>query len=64
MRGDVALGLGDGDPSLQAIDIKLFVSTFADESAVRSAWAETMRRSPLAATLAKAATLTTKLVIV
>lgn len=58
------LGLGDGDPSLQAIDVKVFASTFADESAVRSAWAETLRRSPLAATLAKAATLTTRLAIV
>ncbi|MBL8753039.1 MAG: OsmC family protein [Planctomycetes bacterium] len=58
------LGLGDGDPGFAAIDLKLFVSTFADETAVRATWAETLRRSPLAATLAKAVTLTTKLAIV
>ncbi len=58
------LGLGDGDPSFAAIDLKLFVSTFADEAAVRAVWAATLRRSPLAATLAKVAALTVKLAIV
>lgn len=58
------LGLGDGDPSFEAIDIKLFASTFADEDRVREVWADTVRHSPLAATLAKAAALTTKIAIV
>jgi TusA-related sulfurtransferase len=58
------LGLSDGDPSLAAIDVKLFASTFADEDQVQEIWADTVRRSPLAATLAKAAELTTKIAIV
>ena len=58
------LGLGEGDPGFAAIDLKLFVSTFADEAAVQATWADTLRRSPLAATLAKAAALTTRLSIV
>lgn len=58
------LGLGDGDPALAAIEIKLFASTFADEARVRAVWAETLRRSPLAATLAKAAQFTATLAIV
>lgn len=58
------LALGDGDPAFAAIDIKVFASTFADEARVRAVWAETLRRSPLAATLAKATSFTTKLAIV
>ena len=58
------VGLSDGDPSLAAVDVKLFASTFAAEERVREIWAETVRRSPLAATLAKATVLTTKIAIV
>ena len=58
------LGLSDGDPSLAAVDIKLFASTFADEDRVQAIWNETVRRSPLARTLAKATELTTKIAIV
>lgn len=58
------LGTGDGDPSFAAIDLKLFVSTFADEAAVRATWAATLRRSPMAATLAKVTAFTARLTIV
>lgn len=58
------LGLGDGDPALAVVEIKTFVSTFEDESRVRQVWAETVRRSPLAATMAKAAEFTVALAIV
>ncbi len=58
------LGLSDGDPSLAAIDVKLFASTFDDEARVRAVWDDTLRRSPLYATLQKATALTAKLAIV
>ncbi|MEZ5962823.1 MAG: OsmC family protein [Planctomycetota bacterium] len=58
------LGLGDGDPAFASVEIKAFASTFDDEARVREAWAETVRRSPLAATMAKATAFTTKLAIV
>jgi hypothetical protein len=48
------LGLEEGDPSFASIEIKLFVSTFDDETKVRAAWDRTVCRSPLAATLKKA----------
>ncbi|MCB9881781.1 MAG: OsmC family protein [Planctomycetes bacterium] len=58
------VGLGEGDPAFSHIDVKLYASTFDDESRVRDVWAETLRRSPLAATLGKACTLDAKLAIV
>ena len=58
------LGLTDGDPSLAAIELKLFASTFADADQVRGVWDAVLARSPLATTLARAATLEAKLAIV
>lgn len=58
------LGLSDGDPSFAAIEIKLFASTFDDAAKVRETWREVVRRSPLAATLARAVELTTDIAIV
>lgn len=58
------LGLTEGDPAFASIDVKLFASTFDDETRVRSVWQETVRRSPLAATLKKATELTTTIAIV
>lgn len=58
------LGLSDGDPSLAALELKLFASTFADEDQVRAAWESVVARSPLVCTLKKAADLTVKLAIV
>ncbi|MEZ5988378.1 MAG: OsmC family protein [Planctomycetota bacterium] len=58
------LGVADGDPSFAAIEVKVFASTFDDAERVRAVWDETVRRSPLAATLGKATALTTRLAIV
>lgn len=58
------LGIGEGDPSLASIELKLFVSSFADEARLRAVWAETLRRSPLAATFARATELTARMAIV
>jgi TusA-related sulfurtransferase len=58
------LGLSDGDPAFAAIEVKLFASTFDDPDRVRAVWQETVKRSPLAATLARATELTTKIAIV
>lgn len=58
------LGLEAGDPSITAIEMKCFASTFDDEEKVKSAWQRTLYRSPLVATLKKAVNLQMKLVIV
>lgn len=58
------LGLADGDPSLAAVQIKAFVSSFDDEARLRAVWDGVVRRSPLAATLAKACALELRLSIV
>ncbi len=58
------LGLEAGDPSVKTIELKCFASTFADEDQVAAAWQRTLDRSPLVATLQKAADLQIKLVIV
>lgn len=58
------MGLEDGDPSIKKIELKCFASTFDDEQKVKSAWQETIDRSPIAATLKKAANLELKLVFV
>ncbi len=55
------LGLEEGDPSLEVVKVKVFASTLDDEARVRAAWDEVLRRSPLAATLAKATRLETQL---
>ncbi len=58
------MGLEEGDPAVQRIELKCFASTFADEAEVEAAWQRTLRRSPLVATLAKAVVIETKLVMV
>ena len=49
------LGLSDGDPAVAAVVVKVFASTLDDEARVRAVWEEVRARSPVAATLAKAA---------
>ncbi len=58
------LGLSEGDPSFASIEVKLFASTFADPVRVREVWEETVRRSPIAATLKKATNLTAALAVI
>jgi TusA-related sulfurtransferase len=58
------LGLSDGDPSLAAIAVKLFASTFADAAQVQEVWDTVLARSPLATTLARATELEARLAIV
>ena len=58
------LGLEDGDPGIREIQLKCFASTFDDEEKVHQAWATTVSRSPLFATLAKATDIQSKLVII
>ena len=57
------LGLEEGDPSFESIEIKCFVSSFDHEEKVREAWRRTQERSPLFATLRKAADINIKLAI-
>ena len=58
------LGLEEGDPSVKAVELKCFASTFDNEEKVKEAWQRTVDRSPLAATLQKAVELQLKLVII
>lgn len=58
------MGLEEGDPSVAAIELKCFASTFDDEEKVRDAWERTVSRSPVAATLTKAVDLKIKLALV
>ena len=58
------MGLEEGDPSIKSVEVKCFASTFEDAQKVEAAWQRGIGRSPLAATLKKAATLSFKLVIV
>jgi len=58
------LGLESGDPGLARVELRCFATTFADEPDVRAVWQRAVDRSPLAATLRKAAELDLKLVIV
>ncbi len=58
------LGIEDGDPSLERIDLKCFASTFDDEERVKAVWKRTVDRSPIAATLSKAVELNLKLALV
>jgi hypothetical protein len=47
----------EGEPHLASIALKVYASTFADRQAVENAWAEAMRRSPLATTFRKCLTI-------
>lgn len=58
------MGIEEGDPSVQSIEVKCFASTFDDEDRVHAAWNRTAARSPLVATLHKSTRLTLKLSIV
>jgi uncharacterized OsmC-like protein len=58
------LGLEDGDPSFASIEMKLFVSSFEDEAKLKEVWNRTLKRSPVAATLAKSVDLKIKFSIV
>ncbi len=57
------LGLDEGDPSLREARLRCFATSFDDDARVQEAWDRAVARSPIAATLAKAAPLELKLVI-
>ncbi|GAB6127246.1 OsmC family protein [Humidesulfovibrio idahonensis] len=58
------MGLEEGDPSFAEIDVKCYASTMDDEDAARKAFETIVARSPIAATLKKAANLTIKFAVV
>jgi hypothetical protein len=58
------LGLQEGDPSFQKIEVKCFASTMEAEGRVRDAWERTVLHSPIASTLKRAVDLDLKLAIV
>jgi uncharacterized OsmC-like protein len=58
------LGIEEGDPSLASVTVKCFVSSMDEEARLRAVWQQTVARSPIAATLAKAVELETKLMVV
>ncbi|MFH2000690.1 MAG: OsmC family protein [Planctomycetota bacterium] len=58
------IGIEDGDPSFESIELKCFASSFDNEDEVKKAWERTLARSPLAATLKKAMQFEARLAIV
>lgn len=58
------MGLEEGDPSFAGIEVKCFASTMDDETKVRRVWEQTVARSSIAATLAKAVDLNIKFAVV
>ena len=58
------VGLEDGDPSIAKIELTVFVTSASAESDLRAEFDETLRRSPLFATLAKACTITPRLAVI
>jgi len=58
------LGIEEGDPSFQSIEVKCFASTVDNAERVQAAWQRTLDCSPLARTLKKAVQLEGKLAIV
>lgn len=58
------MGLEDGDPSFAEIEVKCYASTMDDEALARKAFETVVARSPIAATLAKAASLNVKFSVV
>lgn len=58
------LGLEDGDPSFAEIEVKCYASTMDEEARVRALFETVVARSPIAATLAKAAQLNVKFAVV
>jgi uncharacterized OsmC-like protein/TusA-related sulfurtransferase len=58
------LGIEKGDPSLAAIDLTCYASTFADPATVREAWDVTLSRCPISQTLKKGVAITTKMNII
>ena len=58
------MGLEEGNPGVQSIELKCFASSFEDEDTVRAAWQRTVERSPIVATLQKSCELKIKLSIV
>lgn len=58
------LGIEDGDPSLETIHLSAFVTSPDPGEELRAVWAETLARSPLYQTLAKACEVETRLAII
>ncbi len=58
------LGLEDGDPSLSGIAVKCFVSSMDEVPRLEEVWEGTLARSPIAATLARAVEIESRLVVV
>ena len=58
------LGIEQGDPSLAAIDITCYASTFEDAATVRAVWEEVVGRCPVTRTLKKGVDINSKLNII
>jgi len=58
------VGIEEGDPGFGVIEVKCYASSMDDENRLRQAWDRTVKRSPLASTLARGTELNTKLMVV
>ncbi|MCF8378441.1 MAG: OsmC family protein [Bacteroidales bacterium] len=58
------LGLEEGYPGISSVNIKCFITSMDDAEKIRAVWSDTLKRSPLYATLEKCTSITTKMNIV
>ena len=58
------LGIEDGDPSLEVVDITCYASTFEEPAVVKGVWEEVMDKCPVTRTLKKGVTINSKLNII
>jgi TusA-related sulfurtransferase len=54
------LGLEEGDPAIERIDIKCFITSMDDRRKIREVWEKMLSRSPLLATLKKSTSVVVK----
>ncbi len=60
----VQFAMEDGDPSIRSMQVSAFVSSPATSAQLQTIWNETLRRSPVWQTLAKACDVSTRLMAV
>lgn len=58
------LGIEQGDPSLDSIEITCYASSFDDNDMIKSLWDDTLARCPITSTLKQCVTIHTKLNII
>jgi len=58
------IGIEQGDPSLNSIDITCYASSFDDHAVIKSIWEDTLAKCPITSTLKQCVSIHTKLNII